>query len=208
MDGKTQSRRHCKKLTKALQRLDDAGRPKHDGDAINWIWRRVQSGELSHCVSAPKVGQSVHLRTPKQTLQEIAKEVPDPSKGSNFEPRISEIQRGPGKSGGLTFDGSASGSGAHASNGELGCGTCGPGRWLSNDVKPFHEQIRGHRDKQGPHQSITCLVIFVVKLGENFRRKARRVAGGHQAETPETLTRSSVVSRDSVGIALVAAALK
>ena len=49
-------------------------------------------------------------------------------------------------------------------------------------------------------------MIFDVKMGENFRRKARFVAGGHTTETPTSLTYSSVVSRDSVRIVLLAAA--
>jgi hypothetical protein len=57
------------------------------------------------------------------------------------------------------------------------------------------------------HQKITCHLIFDVKLGKNFRRKAWCVAGGHTTRTPSTLTNSSVVSRDSVRIALTAAAL-
>ena len=44
-------------------------------------------------------------------------------------------------------------------------------------------------------------------MGENFRQKARMVAGGHTTKTPATLTYSSVVSRDSVRIALTIAAL-
>ena len=44
-------------------------------------------------------------------------------------------------------------------------------------------------------------------MGENFRRKARMVADGHRTETPAALTYSSVVSRDSVRIALTIAAL-
>lgn len=45
-------------------------------------------------------------------------------------------------------------------------------------------------------------------MGENFRRKARFVAGGHTVEVPESLiTYSSVVSRDSVRIALTIAGL-
>jgi Reverse transcriptase (RNA-dependent DNA polymerase) len=44
-------------------------------------------------------------------------------------------------------------------------------------------------------------------MGENFRRKARLVAKGNQTETPPTLTYSSVVSRDSVRIAFLVAAL-
>ena len=57
------------------------------------------------------------------------------------------------------------------------------------------------------YQHIDCHVIFDVKMGENFRRKARMVAGGHKTETPATLTYSSVVSRDSVRIAFMIAAL-
>ena len=50
-------------------------------------------------------------------------------------------------------------------------------------------------------------MIFDVKIGENFRWKARFVAGRHTTETPVSLTYSSVVSRDAVRIALTIAAL-
>ena len=51
-------------------------------------------------------------------------------------------------------------------------------------------------------------MIFDVKMGENFRRKARFVAGGHKTKTPAAMTYSLVVvSRDSVCIALMIAAL-
>jgi hypothetical protein len=58
------------------------------------------------------------------------------------------------------------------------------------------------------YQQIKCHLIFDVKMGENFRRKARFVAGGHTTEVPESLiTYSSVMSRDSVRIALTIAGL-
>jgi hypothetical protein len=50
-------------------------------------------------------------------------------------------------------------------------------------------------------------MIFDVKMGKNSRRKARFVADGHKTKTPTAMTYSSVVSRDSVGIALTIAAL-
>lgn len=57
-------------------------------------------------------------------------------------------------------------------------------------------------------QEIKCHLIFDVKMGENFRRKARFVAGGHTTDVPDSIiTYSSVVSRDSVRIALTIAAL-
>ena len=104
-------------------------------------------------MSALKVGQSINVRTSKQILQEIAKEVPNLSKGSNFEPRISEISQGSSESGGFTFDGSTPDSGAHNSDGKLFCGTYSPNRWFSDDVKPYHEQIREHRNKKGNKSS-------------------------------------------------------
>ena len=57
------------------------------------------------------------------------------------------------------------------------------------------------------YQQITCHMIFDIKMGENFRRKARFVADGHKTKTPAAMTYSSVVSRDSVRIALTIAAL-
>ena len=57
------------------------------------------------------------------------------------------------------------------------------------------------------YQKIKCHFIFDVKMGENFRRKARSVANGNETETPTSLTYSSVVSRDSVRIALLIASL-
>jgi hypothetical protein len=51
-------------------------------------------------------------------------------------------------------------------------------------------------------------MVFDVKLGENYRHKARLVADGHKTDAPApTITYSSVVSRDSVRIALAIAAL-
>ena len=44
-------------------------------------------------------------------------------------------------------------------------------------------------------------------MGENFRLKAKMVSGGHTTETPAALTYASVVSRDTVRIALTIAHL-
>ena len=57
------------------------------------------------------------------------------------------------------------------------------------------------------HQYMDCHIIFDLKMG-SLRCKARMVAGGHMVDTPDTiLTYASVVSRDSVRIALTLAAL-
>ena len=50
-------------------------------------------------------------------------------------------------------------------------------------------------------------MIFDIKLGENFRRKARMVDGGHTTKITSYVTYSSTVSRDLVRIMLMIAAL-
>ena len=55
------------------------------------------------------------------------------------------------------------------------------------------------------HQIIPCHIVFDVKM--DFTRKARYVAGGHKTGEPETPTYASVVSRESVRIGFLLAAL-
>ena len=52
---------------------------------------------------------------------------------------------------------------------------------------------------------IPLQMIFDVKI--DFTRKARLVAGGHLTDPPTTLTYSSVVSRESLRLAFLIAAL-
>ncbi len=56
------------------------------------------------------------------------------------------------------------------------------------------------------YQKIPCHMIFEVKM-EDFRQKARLVAGGHLTEAPATITYASVVSRETVHLALTFASL-
>ena len=65
----------------------------------------------------------------------------------------------------------------------------------------------GSADDLVGYQGITGHLIFDIKLGENFCRKARYCADGHKTDTPKTMVYSSVVSRDSVRLVLLIAAL-
>ena len=68
------------------------------------------------------------------------------------------------------------------------------------------EDVRANKvDQLRGFQEIKCHIVFDVKM--DFTRKARFVAGGHTTETPNSLTYSSVVSRESVKIAFHIAAL-
>ena len=69
------------------------------------------------------------------------------------------------------------------------------------------EEYQGKIENLIGYEEITAHMIFDVKLAENLRRKARFVADGHKVETPSSITYSTVVSRDSVRIMLMLAAL-
>ena len=56
------------------------------------------------------------------------------------------------------------------------------------------------------YQEVRCHMIFDVKMS-GLVRKARLVAGGHTTDTPASVTYLSVVSRDSMRIAFLIAAL-
>ena len=67
------------------------------------------------------------------------------------------------------------------------------------------DQLRADKTAYVGFQEITCHIIFDVKM--DLTRKARFVAGGHLTEAPPSITYSSVVSRDSVRLAFLIAAL-
>ncbi len=56
------------------------------------------------------------------------------------------------------------------------------------------------------YQKIPCHKIFDVKM-EDFRQKARLVDGGHQTKAPVTITYTSVVSCETVHLALTITSL-
>ena len=51
------------------------------------------------------------------------------------------------------------------------------------------------------YQRLNCHIIFDIKM-EDFRYKARLVAGGHMTEPPATITHEIVVSRETARISL------
>jgi hypothetical protein len=73
---------------------------------------------------------------------------------------------------------------------------------IKNDITP--EMIRGDSKLLPGFQEIKCHWVFDVKM--DLTRKSRFVAGGHMTTTP-VQTYSSVVSRDSVRLAFLIAAL-
>jgi hypothetical protein len=156
----------CKKFQKALQHFERSNRPKHNGDVIHWTWNHVQNSELGQIVAALKASQGIHARTPTQILQEIAKEIPNLSKGTSFQQRVSEVQARSD----CTFEGDAPSSGAFSSDGKLFCGSYSHRHWFSDDLSEHPTRIlelrelhpeqkpngragsRGGKSRSGPHR--------------------------------------------------------
>jgi hypothetical protein len=63
----------------------------------------------------------------------------------------------------------------------------------------------GHSAPIGYHK-IHCHMIFDVKM-EDFGQKVRLVAGGHRTKAPATITYASVVSSETLQLALTIASL-
>ena len=75
-------------------------------------------------------------------------------------------------------------------------------------MRPAFKVFEGaESDIPNGYQKIRCHIIRDIKLGENLRRKAQYVSGGHTTTTPSSLTYLSVVSRYLLRIALTVAAL-
>ena len=86
-------------------------------------------------------------------------------------------------------------------------------RWADSIQKEMNNVIVAFKfleDGETPppgYQKMDCHLVFDVKMDAMFTYKSRMVAGGHVTDVPATLTYASVVSRESVRIALTMAAL-
>ena len=78
---------------------------------------------------------------------------------------------------------------------------------MGNVIPAFQVHEETKADLPIGYQQIKCHMIFDVKMGENFRRRARLVGGVHMTKAPSLITYSSIVSRNSIRIALTVAAL-
>jgi hypothetical protein len=74
------------------------------------------------------------------------------------------------------------------------------------NVRIAFKIINGEESVPPTYQDIPCHMIFDVKM-EDFWRNARFVAVGHTTDTPHAMTYASVVSRESVRVALTLAIL-
>jgi hypothetical protein len=66
--------------------------------------------------------------------------------------------------------------------------------------------LNGEESFPPTYQDIRCHMIYDVNM-DDFRCKARFVAGGHTTDTPHSMTYASAVSSESVRFVLTLAAL-
>ena len=69
---------------------------------------------------------------------------------------------------------------------------------MAFDVLPYEKSV------PIGYQLVQCHMIFNIKM-DDFRQKARLVAGGHTTKAPATITYLNVASRKSVRIFLMIA---
>jgi hypothetical protein len=72
------------------------------------------------------------------------------------------------------------------------------------NVRIAFQILNGDEAVPPTYQDIRCDMIFHVRI-EDFRRKTRFVSGGHTTDTPHAMAYSSVLSLESVVIALTLA---
>ena len=66
----------------------------------------------------------------------------------------------------------------------VGCHTTG-----NENVRPVFEAYKGNKEDLPPgYEQIIFLMIFDIKLGENFRRNELLVGGGHTTTAPSSIT--------------------
>ena len=82
---------------------------------------------------------------------------------------------------------------------------------ICKDMKNVRIMFKKYDGKQSEipsnYTKINCHLIFELKMGENFRRRSRMVAGGHVNDVPSSITYYCVVLRDSAQILFMIALL-
>ena len=134
------------KLQKAYDELEDNGRAVNNGDIVDGLWKRIQSADIQLYVASLKIEYQRSPRSYKLILQDIAAEV------GNATPSGNNFGGGRGVSATYTKSGPCPKKGVHTSDGSVFIGTYGKDQWLSESVKPHHDEIREARSQNNGGQ--------------------------------------------------------
>ena len=67
------------------------------------------------------------------------------------------------------------------------------------NVKIAFKIVPEYKKPPNGFQYVNCHMVFDIKM-EEFQRKACLVAGGHMTHTPDTMTYSSVITRETYAL--------
>ena len=134
------------KLQKAYDELEDNGRAVNNGDIVDGLWKRIQSADIQLYVASLKIEFQRSPRSYKLILQDIAAEV------GNATPSGNNFGGGRGVSATYTKSGPCPKKGVHTSDGSVFIGTYAKDQWLSESVKPHHDEIREARSQNNGGQ--------------------------------------------------------
>ena len=129
------------KLQKAYDELEDNGRAVNNMDIVDGLWKRIQATDIQLYVASLKVEYQRNPRSYKLILQDIAAEV------GNITPSGNSFGGSRGIAATYTKQGPCPSKGVHTSDGSIFIGTYSKDQWLSDKVKPHHEEIRNARTK-------------------------------------------------------------
>ena len=124
------------KLQKAYDELEDNGRAVNNMDIVDGLWKRIQATDIQLYVASLKVEYQRNPRSYKLILQDIAAEV------GNITPSGNSFGGSRGIAATYTKQGPCPSKGVHTTDGSIYIGTYSKDQWLSDEVKPHHEEIR------------------------------------------------------------------
>ena len=121
------------RLQKCYDELAEHGREVNNGDIVDDLWKRIESTDLQLYVASLKVDYQRNQRDYKLILQDIAAEVGN-KVSTNFAASRSisatYSRQGPVPTKGVRRD-----------DGTIFIGSYGKAQWLSDSVKPHHDEI-------------------------------------------------------------------
>ena len=129
------------KLQKAYDELEDNGRAVNNMDIVDGLWKQIQATDIQLYVASLKVEYQRNPRSYKLILQDIAAEV------GNITPSGNSFGGSRGIAATYTKQGPCPSKGVHTSDGSIFIGMYSKDQWLSDKVKPHHEEIRNARTK-------------------------------------------------------------
>ena len=173
---------------KAIDDLEMYGRGMHNGDIVDLLWTKMGNPELAPYVVSMKFHYQAVRRGYKETLQDIATQIPLLAP-TTFRSRVSDMHQ----TDVTTGEGGCPEQGAHTADGTLFTGKYRYKKWIHESVSPYHEAIRASRGNTKKKRDIPP---------QNQKRKAAELRSNIlelTAKKEHMMSEISVISNDNSG---------